>query len=188
MQAASLSLFQDGATTTLALVLFHPCIRLKQIGSCPSASLFFICFFYEVWPCLLPLQNWKNCQRLAVPWPVALFSSSSAKVQHSNCCQSVSYSLTPAHGCRGDFKNFSIAKHSYIQDHTINLQQADLIINIDQWNTQDVSMRPLRLTSRTVSQDISFFISDIWRTVLQNQSNGWLIPKDPEPFPSVSPI
>ena len=72
-----------------------------------------------------------------------------------------------AHGRRGDFEKSAIVKHSYIKDHQIDWQAAQLITPINTWHPRCIREAIEIFKHDTVPQDIGFDISDIWRPLLQ---------------------
>ena len=73
-----------------------------------------------------------------------------------------------AHGRTGD----SIVKHSHIKDHQIDWQAAQLITPINSWHTRRIREAIKIFMHDTVPQDISFFISDIWRPLLRTEGSS----------------
>ena len=76
-----------------------------------------------------------------------------------------------AHGCRGDFEKSSIVKHSYIKDHQIDRQAAQLITPINSWHTRHIREAIKIFKHDTVPQDIGFFIIDIWLPLLRTEGS-----------------
>ena len=77
-----------------------------------------------------------------------------------------------AHGRRGDFEKSAIVKHSHIKDHQIDWQAAQLITPIDAWHPRRIREAIEIVKHDTVPQDIGFFISDIWRPILQTEGSS----------------
>ena len=77
-----------------------------------------------------------------------------------------------AHGRRGDFEKSAIVKHSHIKDHQIDWQAAQLITPIDAWHPRHIREAIEIVKHDTVPQDIGFFISDIWRPILQTEGSS----------------
>ena len=77
-----------------------------------------------------------------------------------------------AHGRRGDFEKSAIVKHSHIKDHQIAWQAAQLITPIDAWHPRRIREAIEIVKHDTVPQDIGFFISDIWRPILQTEGSS----------------
>ena len=77
-----------------------------------------------------------------------------------------------AHGRRGDFDKSAIVKHSHIKDHQIDWQAAQLITPIDAWHPRSIRESIEIVKHDTVPQDIGFFISDIWRPILQTEGSS----------------
>ena len=81
-----------------------------------------------------------------------------------------------AHGRRGDYDKSAIVKHSHEQDHIINWKAAELIVPVNRWHPRRIREAIEICRHNTVPQDIGFNISNIWRPLLPNQTNGSSIP------------
>ena len=135
---------------------------------------------FTIFPVLIiKLENYQK-----IPWKKALTSTTTILIGRIPCeCGKVYIGETKrnlptrlkehrAHGRRGDFEKSAIVKHSHIKDHQIDWQAAQLITPIDAWHPRRIREAIEIVKHDTVPQDIGFFISDIWRPILQTKGSS----------------
>ncbi len=71
-----------------------------------------------------------------------------------------------AHGHRGEYDKSAIVKHSADLDHVIDWDQTRIIAPERHWYTRRIREAIEIHKHNTVHQDISYFISSIWHTIL----------------------